>query len=505
MKEMHGTGSHSQPRGNEDGNEIPVWGVSKAKFGCDPPEEGRKENCSICWGPLLWLQGLLSILEAGSRKAFSSLRGPVELRLGGIDCRTREQKLQQREQQQQKEMGSVGRSSTHQLLLLWGASLVLCVTLVNGSCFPAVFNFGDSQSDTGGIHAAFPSFTPAEYSPYGNTYFQQPQFRYSDGRLLIDFITTGMGLPFLDPYLQSVTSDFYHGANFATAGATIEAVTYLSPFYFNIQILQFMEFQKNVIAMRNPKAGNLGRTSTTIKSAANTYAEKVHRLPLPEFFNQALYMFCIGGNDFTYYYNKGKSPTELEEYLPQIVDGLVQGIKRLYYAGGRNFLVWDMEPHGCLPYMLTLIQHTKEDLDERGCLPPYNKVAEKYNDLMNQTLTSLKSELQDSVIVIFSTYQLRSDLIRDKEKFGFKVMNKACCGVPNEYHFDLRVACGMSQVINNETVASTTCEEPSEYIIWDGVHTTEAANKYIAKQFFSGKYFYPRFDKLMSCNIAPVT
>ncbi|KAL3683308.1 hypothetical protein R1sor_001330 [Riccia sorocarpa] len=401
-------------------------------------------------------------------------------------------------------MGPAGRrSSTHRLLC--GASLVLCIALVNGSCFPAIFNFGDSQSDTGGIHAAFPSFTPAEYSPYGNTYFQQPQFRYSDGRLLIDLITTGMGLPFLDPYLQSVTSDFYHGANFATAGATVEPVTYLSPFYFNIQILQFMEFQKNVMAMRNPKAGTLGRTSTTIRSAANTYAEKVHRLPLPEFFNQALYTLCIGGNDFTYYYTHGKTPQETEEYLPQVVDGLVQGIKRLYYAGGRNFLVWDQEPQGCLPYMLTLIQHNKEDLDENGCLPRYNEVAKFYNNLLNQSLSQLRTELQDSTIVFFSTYQLRLELITNHQKHGFKVVNKACCGVPNEYRHDLRVACGMSNVINNETFASVTCEEPSEYIIWDGVHTTEAANKYIAKEFFSGKYFYPKFDKLMSCNLAPVT
>lgn len=66
--------------------------------------------------------------------------------------------------------------------------VVMVPSAVTASCFPALFNFGDSQSDTGGIHATFPSYTPAEYPPYGETFFKTPQYRYCDGRLLIDFI-----------------------------------------------------------------------------------------------------------------------------------------------------------------------------------------------------------------------------------------------------------------------------------------------------------------------------
>ncbi|KAH9757008.1 GDSL esterase/lipase [Citrus sinensis] len=50
--------------------------------------------------------------------------------------------------------------------------------------FPAIFNLGDSNSDTGGLAAAF---TPPN-SPYGETYFHMPAGRFSDGRLIIDFI-----------------------------------------------------------------------------------------------------------------------------------------------------------------------------------------------------------------------------------------------------------------------------------------------------------------------------
>lgn len=50
--------------------------------------------------------------------------------------------------------------------------------------FPAIYNFGDSNSDTGGISAAFYPMV----APYGKTYFHKPVGRASDGRLLIDFI-----------------------------------------------------------------------------------------------------------------------------------------------------------------------------------------------------------------------------------------------------------------------------------------------------------------------------
>lgn len=53
------------------------------------------------------------------------------------------------------------------------------------SCkFPAIYNFGDSNSDTGGGSAAFYPAAP----PTGETFFHWVTGRASDGRLIIDFI-----------------------------------------------------------------------------------------------------------------------------------------------------------------------------------------------------------------------------------------------------------------------------------------------------------------------------
>lgn len=63
--------------------------------------------------------------------------------------------------------------------ILWtAASLPACD-------IQAIYNFGDSNSDTGGISAVFPPSVP----PNGETFFHRPVGRASDGRLMMDFFS----------------------------------------------------------------------------------------------------------------------------------------------------------------------------------------------------------------------------------------------------------------------------------------------------------------------------
>lgn len=77
-------------------------------------------------------------------------------------------------------------SSVTIVVLLVSFALAICNPALGfqGCDFPAIFNFGDSNSDTGGGAAAF--FPVA--APFGETYFHKPAERRSDGRLIIDFI-----------------------------------------------------------------------------------------------------------------------------------------------------------------------------------------------------------------------------------------------------------------------------------------------------------------------------
>lgn len=92
-------------------------------------------------------------------------------------------------------LGFVEQFEGGKKMLLLGvllASLVLSDLVVGGEVkgvgqqcsFPAIYNFGDSNSDTGSYSAA----VLAVREPCGETFFGKPVGRVCDGRLIIDFI-----------------------------------------------------------------------------------------------------------------------------------------------------------------------------------------------------------------------------------------------------------------------------------------------------------------------------
>ncbi|KAK7275644.1 hypothetical protein RIF29_16764 [Crotalaria pallida] len=137
-------------------------------------------------------------------------------------------------------------STTTKFHIQLGSFLVLLsvtIAMQNSvkSCnFPAIFNFGASNSDTGGFAAAFIGLRP----PFGETYFHRPAGRISDGRIILDFIAQNFGLPYLSAYLDSLGTNFSTGANFATLGSTIRppGPNALSPFSLDVQFTQFKNF-----------------------------------------------------------------------------------------------------------------------------------------------------------------------------------------------------------------------------------------------------------------------
>lgn len=92
---------------------------------------------------------------------------------------------------------------------------------LNPRPFKKIYAFGDSFTDTGNTRTATgPSgFAHVSNPPYGITYFHRPTNRYSDGRLVIDFVAQSLSLPFLPPYIHN-KNNACHGVNFAVGGAT---------------------------------------------------------------------------------------------------------------------------------------------------------------------------------------------------------------------------------------------------------------------------------------------
>lgn len=57
----------------------------------------------------------------------------------------------------------------------------------SSACYARLFSFGDSITDTGNFVSLFPNSSILG-PPYGETFYGRPSGRFSDGRLIIDFI-----------------------------------------------------------------------------------------------------------------------------------------------------------------------------------------------------------------------------------------------------------------------------------------------------------------------------
>ncbi|KAG4913950.1 hypothetical protein JHK84_054401 [Glycine max] len=340
--------------------------------------------------------------------------------------------------------------------------------------FLTVFNFGDSNSDTGALIAA--SFESL-YPPNGQTYFQKPSGRYSDGRLIIDFLMDAMDLPFLNAYLDSLgLPNFRKGSNFAAAAATILPATAssLCPFSFGVQVSQFLRFKARALEL----------------IAKGRKFDKY--VPDENIFEKGLYMFDIGQNDLAgAFYSK--TLDQILASIPTILLELEKGIK-----GARYFWIHNTGPLGCLPQNIAKFGTDSSKLDGLGCVSSHNQAAKTFNLQLRALCTKLQGQYPDSNVTYVDIFTIKSSLIANYSRYGFEQPIMACCGYGGPpLNYDSRVSCGETKTFNGTTITAKACNDSSEYISWDGIHYTETANQYVASQILTGKYSDPPFSDKM--------
>ncbi|XP_059316328.1 GDSL esterase/lipase At3g26430-like isoform X1 [Lycium ferocissimum] len=398
------------------------------------------------------------------------------------------------------------------LLLCSVPTQVLCLSSCN---FPAIFNFGDSNSDTGGLSAAFGQ---APY-PHGETFFHAPAGRFSDGRLVIDFFAEALDLPYLSAFLDSIGSNFSHGANFATAGSTIRpqnttmAQSGYSPISLDVQGVQFSDFhsRSQIIRQKGTHFSEQSSSRVYINMALSCHRLKVlffctgnifgQLLPKEEDFSQALYTFDIGQNDLTAGYKLNMSTEQVKAYVPDLLSQLSNVVKKIYAKGGRSFWIHNTGPVGCLPYVMDRFFITAAQIDKYGCANPFNEVAKYFNLQLKETVAQLRKELPLAAITYVDVYFVKYSLIGHAKKLGFENPFLACCGHGGKYNYNRFIKCGSKKVVNGkEVVIAQSCKDPSVRVSWDGTHFTEAANKWIFDQIVNGSFSDPPIPLSLACN-----
>ncbi|KAM6549721.1 hypothetical protein CsatB_021397 [Cannabis sativa] len=369
------------------------------------------------------------------------------------------------------------------------ATWVLGVEKVNGdsdNCkYPAIFNFGDSNSDTGSISAAFFP-RPA---PNGVTFFHSPAGRVGDGRLIVDFIAKYFGLPYLSPYLDSFGTKFRHGANFATGGATIRRsndslfISGISPFPFDIQTVQYSNFKNR---------------TTMLYTQAKRNSDIRKNFPRPKDFSKSLFIVDIGQNDLAAgFRNMMMTKEKLVAEIPDMMNLFSLGIQFLYQQGARTFWIHNTGPIGCLPSTLFDVRNPVPGfLDGNGCIKSQNDMAKEFNRQLKRKVSELKAQLPFAALTYVDMYAAKYSLISNAKKLGFYENLNICCG---SFKDGVRKYCGNNILKNGTQYFVDPCKDPSLHISWDGIHYTEAANRWITNQIIKGSFSDPKFPISQAC------
>ncbi|XP_016648562.1 PREDICTED: GDSL esterase/lipase At1g28590-like isoform X2 [Prunus mume] len=356
---------------------------------------------------------------------------------------------------------------------------VIIIPLVLG-CYNSIIAFGDSLTDTGNLYNSYPNKSLNFFHPpYGQTYFHHPTGRCSDGRLVIDFIAEFLGLPLVPPYLESQDSNqsvqnFEAGVNFAVVGATALDAAFLE------------EMGDSTAFTNNSLSIQLEWFKQMLPSLCNTSSDCNKLLS-----TSLILMGEIGGNDYNNALLAGKSIEKVQAYVPLVIETIASTINELIELGAATLLVPGNFPIGCLPAYLTKYESSdKNQYDpSTGCLNWLNKFSGYHNDQLQIELSRIR-RLHPQVTIIYADYyNAMLQLYQSPDQFGFTgETSKACCGGGGPYNFNSSVQCG--------NAGATVCENPSQFINWDGMHCTEAAYRLMTKALLQGNYTFPRLASL---------
>ncbi|KAM2010458.1 hypothetical protein EV2_005059 [Malus domestica] len=375
-------------------------------------------------------------------------------------------------------MGSEFEAILMTLLLLLMMSAVTFIPQALG-CYSSIISFGDSIADTGNLYNSSPnkSFN-FFFPPYGETYFHRPTGRCSDGRLIIDFIAEYMGLPLVQPYLESHNQTVHNidgGVNFAVVGSTALDTAFLE------EMGVYNEITNNSLRIQ------LDWFQEMLSSLCNTSSDCNKLLS-----SSLVLMGEIGGNDYNNALLRGKSIEKVEKYVPLVIDAIASTINELIAFGASKLVVPGNFPIGCIPAYLTTYETSDESEYDpsTGCLNWLNKFSEYHNELLQRELSRIRS-LHPHVNIIYADYyNAMLQLYQSPDQFGFTgETTKACCGGGGPYNYNSSALCGTPE-------ANVLCENPAQFISWDGVHSTEAAYRWIAKGLLNGNYTVPQISTL---------
>lgn len=266
--------------------------------------------------------------------------------------------------------------------------------------------------------------------PYGITFPGRPDGRFSDGRVLTDYIASFLGIPSPLPHkgLKSGKKLLQFGINFAYGGTGVF----------------------NTLA----KEPNM---TTQINFFQQLLEEKVYT---KHDLNSSIALVSLGGNDYATFMATNGSLQGFPTFTETVINQLALNLKRIHGLGVKRIAVTAMEPLGCLPVATASNSY-------RNCSETENSLANFHNQMLQQTVKKLNNGSGDQVFVIIDLHTaFLSALNLQQNHTGiskFENPLKPCCvGVDRGY------SCG--NVDQSGAKKYTVCDKPQLSFFWDMIH-----------------------------------
>ncbi|KAG2292228.1 hypothetical protein Bca52824_038897 [Brassica carinata] len=304
-----------------------------------------------------------------------------------------------------------GESQTSPLSLSFFSLLLLHFPTV--SLAQTLFVFGDGLYDAGNKQFVSSNRVDASFPPYGMT-VGEPTGRWSDGRIVPDYLAGFMGIPHIPPILNG-TADFSHGANFAIADATVlgspaETLT------FSQQVIKFSD--------------NKNKWSAQARS-------------------EAVYLFYIGSDDYLKFAKNNPNPSDDQKqaFVDRVITAIEAELKVIYGSGGRKFALHNLAPLGCLP----AVKQANGNVQECVTLP--SEMAALHNKKLLQLLVELSRQLSGFQYSFYDFFSSIKHRVIKSKTYTFETGMAACCGTGSVN--------GTSCSTNN------VCAKPEDYLFFD--------------------------------------
>ncbi|KAK7276321.1 hypothetical protein RIF29_17460 [Crotalaria pallida] len=355
----------------------------------------------------------------------------------------------------------MARLSVLKYFLVFSLFIFIQITHCHSSiCLPkghaALFILGDSLFDNGNNNYINTTTSfQANFPPYGETLFKYPTGRYSDGRVMPDFIAEYAKLPFPPPYLHPGHPNYIYGVNFASGGSGALDGTAQG---------MVIDLKKQVSYLKNVK-------SSYRKTLGDKEAEAL--------MSNSVYYFSVGANDYGSLLDPNSSvvlpAVDHQPFVDSVIGNFTNRIKEIYNLGGRKFGFANIPPIGCSPGVKFLVNN----LSANACLEEFSAIARLHNNKLSKMLQKLEKQLKGFKYSVTDLYSAFDQVIKYPSKYGFKEGRVACCGGGPFRGDD---SCGGKRGITEYEL----CDNVNEYLFFDSLHPTDRANQYFAELIWNG-------------------